>query len=330
MNSISLPLPQRIHVYQNHHLDSSRWDGYRPRNDDIIITTSYKSGTTWMQSIVRELIVADMLKTLATDSPLLPLPGDGASPWPDARWTGPIEEIYAKIEAQQHRRFLKSHLPLDGLPYYPQVRYLIIGRDPRDVFMSLWNHYQAYTDHFYVVMNDDPTLPGLPFPRLPADIHEFWQGWINRGWFAWEQDGYPFWGNMHHTVSYWRYRHLNNFLFVHYNDLLTDPATEIGRIATFLRIAVDAPTIAAIVDHTQFDAMKQRAIAQQTERTRPETFRGGPTTFFHKGTNGRWRAVLSAEELAMYEAAKARILTPDCAAWLEGGRMGVGSPVPLP
>lgn len=315
----SQPDPQRTRVYNHHHLNSTRWNAYAPRDDDIIITTSYKSGTTWMQSIVRELIVASMDSQNPEAAQHQPLPGNRSSPWVDVRWE-PLEEIYATIEAQQHRRFLKSHLPLDALPYYPQVRYLVVGRDPRDVFMSLWNHYLAYTDHFYAQMENDPERPGPPCPRPPDDIHEFWAGWISRGWFAWEQEGYPFWGNMYHTQSYWDFRHLDNLLFVHYNDLLADPAAEIRRIAQFLGIALDEKAVPTIVAETSFATMKERAIERDQTRTRPHTLGGGAHTFFHKGTNGRWHRVLTDAELAMYKATKAQVLTPECAHWLEQGR----------
>lgn len=46
------PYPQRTHVYQNHHLDSTRWNYFAHRPGDIVISTSYKAGTTWMQSII--------------------------------------------------------------------------------------------------------------------------------------------------------------------------------------------------------------------------------------------------------------------------------------
>ncbi len=49
-------------------------------------------------------------------------------------------------------------------------------------------------------------------------------------------------------------------------------------------------------------------------------WKGGAKSFIFKGTNGRWRDVLSADELALYTEAVARVLTPDCAAWLERGR----------
>jgi len=51
-----------------------------------------------------------------------------------------------------------------------------------------------------------------------------------------------------------------------------------------------------------------------------EIFKEGAKTFFFKGTNGRWKDVLSAEELALYDAKAAQVLTPDCRAWLEQGR----------
>jgi aryl sulfotransferase len=322
---MSMDYPERNRLYQNHHLDSMRWDHYTPRDDDIIITSAYKSGTTWTQSIVRELIVASMEGQVAAAPGPLPLPDQQSSPWLEAYETGPIEEICRTLAAQQHRRFLKTHLALDGLPYYPQVKYLVLGRDPRDVFMSLWNHYLAYTDYFYALLNDNPHLVGEPLPRAPADMHAFWTVWINRGWFAWEREGYPFWGNMHHTQSYWHYRHLDNVFFLHYHDLLTTAAEEIERIAHFLDIDLTEQIVASIGAYTSFTMMKERVIAQQKGRTSPETFSGGARTFFHQGTNGRWQGLLSSTELAMYEATKARVLTPECARWLEQGRMVLGA-----
>ena len=48
--------PERLHEYRNHHLDSTRWDHFHVRDDDIVVTTAYKAGTTWTQRILAALI----------------------------------------------------------------------------------------------------------------------------------------------------------------------------------------------------------------------------------------------------------------------------------
>lgn len=220
---MSSTLPVRTHTYQNHVFDSTYWNQYVPRPGDIIITPSYKSGTTWTQNIVLQLLFWDQPTPALAD----------ISPFLEHRTSGIAPKI-AKLNAQQHCRLLKSHLPLDALPYYPQVQYIVVGRDARDVVMSFWNHYSNFTDATYARLNDPNGRVGDPLPRCPADIHEGWANWINRGWFAWESEGYPHSGNLYHTQSWWNFRHLGNILFVHFNDLLSDQPAEIARIAHYL------------------------------------------------------------------------------------------------
>ena len=198
-----------------------------------------------------------------------------------------------------------------------------LAANPRDVFMSLWNHYSNYTDHVYARVNDDPDRPGEPCPRCPADIHGFWALWINQGWFDWEQEGFPFWGNLHHNQSWWEIRQLDNLLLLHYADLLADPAGEVRRMASFLEIEIDDPAIDQVVAHASLPVMRERAMLAEKERTTPLSFREGARTFFHQGTNGRWQGISRADELAMYEQTKASVLSPDCARWLELGRQAL-------
>lgn len=304
-------LPTITHLYQNHHLDSTRWQAFQPRPDDIIISTSYKSGTTWTQGIVRQLIFQNQ-----PAPPTL----DDLSPWLD-RDGRPLDEILAGLQAQTNRRFIKSHLALDGLPYYPQVKYLIVERDTRDVFMSLWNHYSHYTPEQYARLNDRPDRVGPLLPQCPTDIHEFWYYWITRGWFDWENEGYPFWGNLHHTAAWWEYRHLDNILFVHFSDLLANLPGEIQRIAAFLNIPVPDANLKEIAQRVSLEAMRDEA--ERTDAGLVKSFQGGAQTFFFKGINGRWKDVLSSGELDLYRAAIKRNLSPDAARWLEQGKAGL-------
>jgi len=305
-------IPTVKRVYSNHHLDSTRWDAYAPRAGDLIVTTSYKSGTTWAQQILSWLLRGDAAAVLDMRE---------ISPWVDACFMGvEKEDLRESVAALPDRRFLKSHLPLDGLPYYPEVHYIIVGRDPRDVFMSLHNHYRNYTDLIYEIMNDRERLVGEPIASCPEDPRVLWRDWITRGCFPWESEGYPFWANMGHTQSYWEYRRLPNFLFLHYSDMLADLEGTVRQIVEFAGIDASEERIRQTVDETTFARVKQRveALPEEEDPSRI-AFRGGAGSFFYKGVNGRWRDVLTEEDLALYDAAKARVLSPDCAAWLERG-----------
>lgn len=300
-------LPAVKHLYQNHAFDALRWDFFRKRDDDIIIATTYKAGTTWMQAIVANLIFSGRA---------IPAPVGQLSPWLDHRVT-PLELVLGELNRQKHRRFIKTHLPLDGFPFDPSLKYIYVGRDARDVFMSFWNHYRSLTDEALALTNMTPGRVGPELPRCPDDIHELWRGWTTRGWFEWETEGYPFWSNLHSVQSWWDYRDLPNMLFVHFADLLADLEGEIQRVARFLEIDISEDAMPAIVRNCTFAAMK--ANGEKYAPRGGEPFKGGAQTFFNKGINGRWREILNSEELALYDAAAVRELTPDCRRWLENG-----------
>lgn len=297
--------PERSRVYQNHHMDSTRWDYFRSRPDDVVIATSYKGGTTWTQAIVGHLLFPDGE---------LPGPVGELSPWLDMRLV-PLEVVLGGLAGQRHRRFIKTHLPLDGLPYDPQIKYLYVARDARDVFMSLWNHYSNHSESALLLFNALPGRVGGDFPHPTGDLHDFWRQWMTRGWFDWESDGYPYWSHLYNVQSWWEHRHLPNIELIHYADMLADTEGAMRRIAAYLEIALPEDAWPGIVEAVSFASMKK-----QGERYAPgggAHWKGGADTFLHKGTNGRWREVLSDEELALYDAACERSLSPDCRKWLE-------------
>ncbi|MEM9459445.1 MAG: sulfotransferase domain-containing protein [Myxococcota bacterium] len=314
------PGPQPSRVYQNHHLDSTRWASWTPRDGDVVVASPYKAGSTWTQQILAMLLGGTPEAILALRS---------LSVWVEAWFgRGSTQELANTLHVLPDRRVLKTHLPLDGLPFYPQVRYLVVGRDPRDVFMSLFNHYGSYTDFAYDTFNDPPHRVGEPLPRCPDDPRALWKDWICRGWFPWESEGYPFWSNMYNMQTYWDCREEPNLLFLHHSDMLRDLARQARRIARFLGIDASEERIALTVETTTFSNVK-RAIANATpppeapKNDRPQMLARGLDGFFHRGTNGRWQEILTPEDLTLYEQAKQRVLTPECATWLEhGGDIG--------
>lgn len=307
--------PKVTRCYQNHHLDSTRWDIYQPRMNDVIITTAYKSGTTWTQDIFYQLIYGSMAS---------PPDFGTVSPWPDAYFM-PLdkEQLGRWMESLTKQRFIKSHLPLDGLPYHDEVKYVVVCRDPRDVFMSFFNHYSRYTEAFYAQLNDPEKLKGKPLPKCPKDPRALWPDWISRGWFEWESEGYPFWSNLHHTQTYWDYRHLPNILFIHYNDMLEDLSSAVKTLADFADIEVSDTELARVVEATTFANVKKKITESDEPDPMTSTFAGGQDGFIFKGTNGRWRDLLTPADLALYNSSTERLLDTDCAAFLEQGRVAL-------
>lgn len=307
---MSSALPSIEHVYQNFIIDSTRWDNFEPRNDDVIVATPYKCGTTWMQNIVLQLIFQDGE----------PKTNDDYSRWLDNR-IPPIDGVLDFFQAQKHRRCIKSHLPLDGLRFLPEAKYIVVGRDPRDVFMSMWNHYKSYTPEFFKMLENMPDRVGPMLEPCPEDIRELWAMWVNKGWFDWETEGYPHWSNFRHVQTWWDFKHLPNILYVHYNDMLADLSGEIARVAEYLDIEVSNEMLATITDLTTFKSMKRDALKQNPENY--SIFKGGAATFINKGTNGRWHDVLTEEDLEMYDATAHRELSDNCRAWLEYGKVAL-------
>jgi len=295
-------------------MDNARWNHYRPRESDVVVATYPKCGTTWTQRIV-DLLIFQSTK---------PRPIMDTSPWIEARFTQPIKEMIDQIEGQRHRRFVKSHLPFDALPQYDQVRYIHVARDGRDCCMSLFNHMSIFTTLAFKVVNEASRDMGKPFPRSSADPRTFWREWLTKGALEGDSDGYPFMSFFDFQSTYWQARHAENLLMVHYNDLKVDLDGEMRRIAAFLGIESQTEVWPRLVKTASFQAMKNDGTALMGDQF-GAFFEGGADRFLYKGINGRWRDMMSADDLALYEAAASR-MTPGLARWIEGGRLVAGDP----
>jgi aryl sulfotransferase len=301
MVSDRIAWPRKTRELRTQLLDSSVWNEFRFRPDDVVIATYAKAGTTWTQQIVAQLIFGgregiDVAKL---------------SPWLDMRFP-PREEKLALLEAQEHRRFIKTHLPVDALVFSPDAKYIYIGRDGRDVVWSFYNHYANVTEEWRRRVNETPGRVGPPLARPPASVRQFFLEWL-------ADDGYPIWSFWENVSSWWAIRHLPNVLFLHFADLKRDLARQIRKVAAFLEIRLDEKEFAAAVRHCSFDYMK--AHATDSVPLAGAFWDGGAQTFVHKGTNGRWRNVLSDEDCRRYEETARRELDEACAHWLATGEL---------
>jgi aryl sulfotransferase len=298
-------------------MDSRRWNGFAFREGDIVVDTWAKSGTTLMQEILAQLILG------APDATM----GPAISPWVDMS-IRPMDEVAQMLEAQTHRRVLKSHLPPDALVYNPEAKYIFVGRDVRDVAWSLYNHQGNYTDGFLAALNAGPDSLGPKISRPSCGVRDFYLYFVETGGVFDPESGGPYGGDTGtsdfwaHTQGFFDRRHAPNLLLVHYTNLKADLAGEISRIARFLDHPLDEALIPRIVEHCNIDRMRSAAASNpQADAGLKMAFIGGADAFFNKGTNGRWKDVLTPAEIARADEIAAQKLTPDCAHWLKTGEL---------
>ena len=151
MPDAAVAWPRKTRELMNHHMDSTVWNAFAFRDDDVVIATYAKSGTTWMQQIVGQLVFQGD-ENVAMHA---------ISPWVDLR-VPPATEKLAMLEAQTHRRIVKTHLPVDALVFSPKAKYIYIGRDGRDVLFSWYHHHCTANALWYQIMNDTPGRVGPP------------------------------------------------------------------------------------------------------------------------------------------------------------------------
>jgi hypothetical protein len=286
--------------YRSNDDDNGRWIGFPFRDGDIVISTRSKMGTTWMQMICALLVF---------ESPDIPQPLSELSPWLDHLVVS-REQVYEQLEGQKHRRFIKTHTPLDGLPIDPRATYIVVGRHPLDTAVSLYHH----SDNIDRARLEE--LTGLPQRRETGaarpSLHDSLVAWI-------DIDLPPgdalesIRGVMWHLTDAWARRNEANVVLVHYHDLSADLEGEMRRLAARLNFDVPEDRWPELVHAARFDQMRERADQLAPDQLGVLKDRDA---FFRRGSSGAAREVLSADERAHYYERAASIAPADLLAWL--------------
>jgi hypothetical protein len=282
--------------------DSDRWRGFVFRPGDIVISTPPKCGTTWTQMICALLVLQE---------PVLTQPLSVLSPWLDML-SRARRDVVADLEAQRHRRFIKTHTPLDGLPLDPSVTYICVGRDPRDVALSMDNH-RANMDFaaFVAARNAAAAVDGItPEPVTPPP----WVDSARQRFWAWVDDDTPptevassLLRTLHHLRTFWDAPDGVDVVMVHFDDLRADLEGQMRALADRLAITVPEARWPELVSAATFDQMRARAAL-----TAPNAQSGiwhDNERFFHRGTSGQWRELLDDDDLERYRA-RATAISP--------------------
>ena len=279
----------RVKRYRSYLCDSDRWHEFELRAGDVVVTTPPKCGTTWMQMCCLVLI----------HGPELPRPLGELAPWLD-QTVDSMDDIRARLDAQDHRRVIKTHTPLDGLPEQADVTYVGVGRDPRDVVLSAGDHSANMRIESIVAAKERAGRPvELPNrPPRPDDPSKAIQAWLEAETpLDVPTSSLPF--TVHHLRTVWERRHEQNVDLFHYSDLRRDLEGEMRRLAAAIGIDVDESAWPVLLDAASLDAMRAKADVLAPNASH-ELWRDN-RAFFAEGRLGAWRDVFDDDNRARYE-----------------------------
>ncbi|MFT6878333.1 MAG: aryl sulfotransferase [Candidatus Azotimanducaceae bacterium] len=288
MTSPDIRLPSKTVDYKGPITDTSRWQSFKSRPGDIFICTPPKCGTTWTQAIVAMLVFG---KADHGEMPGI------ISPWIDANFA-PIDDYLLKVDAQQHRRFIKTHTPLDGIPYFEDCTYLVVCRDPRDFYFSMLNHVANTAD------------PDLAAAISPGSFDTWLQGSLDPENFDQQTIETP----THFLKTYWPYKELPNIHLFHYEDMKVDLRGHIAKTADALNVLISDDDLDQMTAAATFENMQKNGA-----QFAPESGTGmwkQDKHFFANGKNAQWRGKLTEGQLADFDHRIAELLDPEQVAWL--------------
>ena len=239
------------------------------RPDDLVIATYPKSGTTWVQQIVK------LIRNNGND--------DGVKISDSIPWIDSVNSEFsqcADIASLPSPRALKTHLPYHmtpgGLPHTTTAKYIYIARNPKDVAVSLYYHMRGFTHYNFKGAWDDY-------------IVHYTDGHVPYGsWFD-------------HVLKWWEHKDDRaNVLYLKYEDLKKEPREVVTAIAMFMGYDLQPEVIGSIVKQTTFESMKKNDLSNYSWFVDQRDPSEAP--FMRKGEVGDWRSHFTAEQSAKIDA----------------------------
>lgn len=239
---------------------------YTPLDDDHIICSYPKTGTTWAEYIILQIFYrGKKFPTMVElNHQLIPF----------MERTGA-----AAAEKLPSPRFIKYHLPFHLTPYNKNAKYIYVMRSPKDVVVSYYHFRRSVGD-------DDVSFD---------DFFEcFMSGQI------------PYGDYLEHIASWIHHKEDNNVFFICYEKLYEDTRNEILRIAKFLgeeyykALKEDDELFNKILEVTSFDYMTRNLVVKRPLPNINDMIEKGSeqktVKFFRKGQPGDWKNHLSEEQ----------------------------------
>lgn len=264
-----IPFPPYI---TQQHMDQLK--NFPLRSDDIILATYPKSGTTWMQQVLK-LIYTGGKENGKNVSEAVPWLERGTASMDTSNPNAAVD-----FNGMPSPRLLSSHAPYrlvpGGSPRSSPAKYIYVARNPKDVAVSFYYHSRAFKvyeysgnwDHFYTL---------------------FVRGQVEFGsWFD-------------HVLGWWEHRDQKNVLFLKYEDMQRDLHASVQRIVSFCgKDDLSPEVIDRVVELSSFQIMKVNSLANGDWHS---PFRNTEiASFVRKGIVGDWKNHFSPEQNNEFDA----------------------------
>ncbi|MCG8351056.1 MAG: sulfotransferase domain-containing protein [Chloroflexales bacterium] len=205
---------------------SEAFAGYQPTQHDVFVCTYAKSGTNWALQIAQQIACYgeaefDYIHDLI--------------PWPDMRTPVPVIDLRDPRPQQQSPtglRVIKTHLGSAYVPYNQQAKYVVVIRDPKDVFVSSYYFGKGIINLYGVHFTPEEWLAGFTSNDFFFD-----------SWAA-------------HTASFWPWRERDNVLILTFAEMKQDLPAAIWRIATLMGVRLTDAQLAKVGEKASFQYMK--------------------------------------------------------------------------
>ncbi|XP_042877124.1 sulfotransferase 1C4-like [Penaeus japonicus] len=270
---------------------AKQYFNYEFQDDDVLVMTFPRSGTTWTQEIVwtmRNQVDVDTASKVPLDARVPFIEFDSLHP-EQLPLSVPIEEAFRKrrpgedprekgvfldlVNALPSPRTIKTHLPFSLFKpdLLDKCKVVYVARNPKDVCVSYYHQQRL-----------------VKVAEFLGDFPEYVDFWT--------QDlllQAPYWP---HLAEGWARRHHPNVLFLFYEDMKENILGELGRLNTFLGTGLTESQLQTVAQHTSFSGMKSRGATNPTAALQEAgEFKKGEAGFIRKGTTGDWTNFFTPE-----------------------------------
>ncbi|XP_071953838.1 sulfotransferase 1B1-like [Antedon mediterranea] len=255
---------------------------YQVRDDDVWFVSYPKSGSTWIQQMLRLISVKGDRKQITEHvlSSIKYIEMNAALHYSHfEKFTTPFR--HHQLQDAPSPRIIKTHLPDKHLPqqlFENRAKVIYISRNPKDVAVSYF-HFHNYN---------------VVLPRY-TQWNQFYQDFVRNeviygSWFD-------------HNLFWWKRRHLPNILFFKYEDVKMDPRSTVIQMADFLGHNLSDEAIDEVVKHSSFSSMKDDAQSNIIGTWLPlfDHKIYSKTSFIRKGEVGDWKNYFTVTQNEEYD-----------------------------